>query len=160
MHRLLRLLRADSVSARLLVAFVLVSIAPVVVAGVLVYRAVETTLREELWQRLGTVTQLNTQQIDAWLFEKRQDVVRPAGYPQFRRAVAELVVTPHPAASLVADVREALEQSRVAGGFVEMFLVRVSDGAVVASTDPTQEGTIQRDRPYFLEAQTKPFVQP
>ena len=41
-----------------------------------------------------------------------------------------------------------------------MFLVRTSDGAVVVSTDPDQEGKIKTDRPYFTEAQKGPFVQP
>src|ERR1051325_3041118 len=154
MARLLRLLRADSVSARLLGAFVLVSIAPVVVAGVLVSRAVETTLREELWQRLGTVTQLRAQQIDAWLFDKRQDVVRPASYPQFRRVVTQLVGAGEPHAALVTDLREALEQTRIAGGFAEMALVRIPEGRVAVSTDRSQEGTLRETK-----ADVRPVLQ-
>ena len=77
MRRVLRFFRADTVSARLLGAFVLVSIVPVAVAGVLVYREGEQTLREELWQRLATVTQLRMQQIHSWLDGRRQDVVLP-----------------------------------------------------------------------------------
>jgi signal transduction histidine kinase len=49
MRRVLQLLRVNSVSARLLGAFFLVSVVPVAVAGVLVYRAGEATLRDELW---------------------------------------------------------------------------------------------------------------
>ena len=84
-------LRADSVSARLLVAFVLVSIAPVVVAGVLVYRAVETTLREELWQRLGTVAQLRAE-VDRYLAAQQEQA--KVAFGAFAQVVLEKSAQP------------------------------------------------------------------
>jgi HAMP domain-containing protein len=159
MRRVLQFFRADTVSARLLGAFVLVSIVPVAIAGVLVYRAGEQTLREELWQRLGTVTQLRMQQIHSWLGGRRQDVVLPTGYREFRRAVAEVAATRQPSAAVVEDVRTMLEHTRQSGGFTEMFVLNMKEGAVMVSTDPEQEGKIKADRPYFREAASGPFVQ-
>jgi putative membrane protein len=145
----LKLVPTDTVAARLLGAFLLVSIVPVAVAGVLVYRTGQQTLREELDARLGTVRYLRTQQIHTWLDSRRQDVLRPSLYRDFRREVAAIAATPRPAPALVESIREVLEQNRVSGGLTEMFLLSTGEGVVMVSTDPEQEGMIKADRPYY-----------
>jgi signal transduction histidine kinase len=154
----LKVLRTDTVGARLLGAFFLVSIVPVAIAGLLVYRTGQQTLREELDERLATVTHLRTQQIHTWLNGRRQDVIRPSLYRDFRRQVAAMAASPRPAPALVENVREVLEQNRVSGGLTEMFLLSMREGVVMVSTDPPeQEGTIKADRPY--EQGTGPVAQ-
>jgi signal transduction histidine kinase len=148
----------DSVSARLLGAFFLVSIVPLVVAGILVYREAEATLREELWERLGTVTQVRIQQIHAWLDLRQQDVIRPTTSGGFGRAVATVAASRAPNGRVVDEVRAVLEQTRVSGGFTDVFLLNLTDGMVLASSDRAQEGRIERDRPYVREGRRAPYV--
>jgi GAF domain-containing protein/signal transduction histidine kinase len=154
-----RMFRTDTIGARLLGAFFLVSIVPLAVVGFLVYRAGEATLRDELWQRLGAVTQLRMQQIHAWLEERQRDVKRPASIRAFRRRVAEVLGNPRAPAAVREELREILEQTRISGAFTELFLLDVTEGTVLMSTDPTQEGKLKRDRPYFREGRERPYVQ-
>jgi len=60
---------------------------------------------------------------------------------------------------MVENIREVLEQNRMSGGLTEMFLLSMSEGVVMVSTDREQEGTTKADRPYFQDRAAGPVAQ-
>lgn len=154
-------LRPRSLKARLLGAFLLLSVIPLSAVGVFVYRQGEVTLRHHQLDELATVAMLKSWQLTEWVTERQRDVIRPASIPFFQREVAALAGragTPEgPGAG--RRLREILEGIRRVGEFNEMFLLDPVQGQVLLSTDPEQEGKVKDDRPYFREGLKGPAVQ-
>ncbi len=154
-------LRPGSLRTRLLGAFFLLSVVPLSVVGMFIYRQGKEALRARVLDQLETVVRLKSRQIEEWQRDRQHDVTQPASIHVFQQQAAILRARAGSAQGEAAyqELRQILERLRSTGEFTEMFLLSPDRGRVLVSTDPEQEGKFKSDRPYFREGRTGPFVQ-
>jgi|GEM_PF-341241 len=155
----IRALRTGTIGTRLLVAFVLVVLLPVVVIG---GGVVVTGLRlgeSQTIAQLESVATLKTAEIQTWITTLQDDLqmilISPETLQQLTIVLAD------------AEAPQTAEQLRgyfdalvtTPGRFEELFVLDTG-GYVVISSNPQREGASYSQQPFFVQGLQAPYVQP
>ncbi|MFQ5831006.1 MAG: GAF domain-containing protein, partial [Candidatus Methylomirabilia bacterium] len=154
-------LKLGSLRVRFLGALLFLSLLPLIAVGLLIERQTEATLRSHTFDHVSIVALLRSQQIEAWVNEWRSEVMRAAAIATLQNLVATFMEREGDPGGQAAyeELHQILERIRESDELAEMFLLEPTQGRVVVSTDPEQEGKFKDDRPYFRQGRKGPFVQ-
>jgi signal transduction histidine kinase/HAMP domain-containing protein len=151
-------------STRLTVLLLLLSIIPLAVVGYLAYNNGRRTIEQDTLNHLISITVLKEDEFNRWVQDNERNLRQFARRPGVREHTPVLLthdrVDPEYQAAyknIVADrMRPVVEEP---GGFLELFILRASDGLIIASTEQEQEGEYRENATYFTEGKSRTCVQ-
>ncbi|HSB90306.1 MAG TPA: ATP-binding protein [Anaerolineales bacterium] len=147
---------------RITLTFVVYAAALLAAVGFLAYNSGRAALRSATISELQSTAIEKQGALEAWVEEKRQDIARLAQDPGTLTHAVELYDAPSGSPEAANAHRLLLEEilPRSAGGeFMSLMVIDPRSGQVVASSDPTEEGKLKEDRPYFLQGKAGPYVE-
>jgi hypothetical protein len=112
-------------------------------------------MRGELLRHLSGAVSLKRDSMDRWYEERRWQALRIPRIPGFEATAAALAATPfdsrhtHPA---YTAIREHLQFYTDRDSFYDEVFLMATDGRIILSTDPLQEGDFKDIREYFRGA--------
>lgn len=149
---------------RILLLFLLTAQLPVLLTGILAYSINKEALEQETISFLVATNLQKSTRINDWISDASQDLNYLAAIPLLREQLAGKI-SGHNASDHsheqyhLAMRNNYLQPMLITGRFIEIFLLRPSDGVILISTDARQEGKIKENREYFLKGQRDPYVQ-
>ncbi len=149
---------------KILLLFLCVAQLPVLLTGFLSYHSSKESLEKETISFLVATNLLKSTQVNHWIKDASQDLEYVSNLPFLIEQSAEEVEGHDTAAGMMqhqhlADLQTHYLQPLVTKGrFIELSLLRPSDGLILFSTDTRQEGKIKGDSPYFLHGRGETFV--
>ncbi len=158
----IRAFRVGTIRTRLLIAFVIAVLVPVIILGVGMVVLGMRNEQQQVAEQVESVAILKESEINTWLSNLNLDMqLALSGDLVAQRAISLLQDAADPSTTNLADtmLRARFEQViRQTGRFEEIFLLN-QDGTVIFSTDPTQEGQARGNQRYFREGLNGFFVQ-
>ena len=148
---------------KLIVLFLLLSVVPLIAVSYIAFENSRQTIEQETIKRLLSITLLKEGELTRWIEDQEEGVQELAS----RRAVqgyASLLTSHEPTAweYRVAHVRireDHFNSMLEKENFLEVFLLRASDGLVLVSTDESQEGKYRENTPYFVKGRSHTYIQ-
>jgi PAS domain S-box-containing protein len=152
-------------ATRLIVVFVLLSIVPEAVVGYLAYANGRQVIEASTNNHLISTALLKEDEVERWVDSSQVRIRLLAQRPSMRDLLAANIAAHDPTDPEHQRVHTAIRDGHLlptlqeGAGFVELFILRASDGLVLISTDETQEGTYRASEPYFAEGRSRTYVQ-
>ena len=152
----------DAAQHQTLPAFFLLTITPVIIVGFLFFQNTCSTIQANTVNHLVATNLLKKAEFERWVRDNVRTLEILVKSPFFADDLPVLIdihgKAPFSAAS---HHRVASQLSPVlgGGGFRELFLLRATDGLVLISTDPVQEGKYLDNQPYFIQGQSDTHIQ-
>jgi signal transduction histidine kinase len=160
--RLRRLFGFRSIRAKISFYLLAVSVAPILFLSYVAFRSAKDGIREELLRHLGGAVSLKRDSIDQWYQERTMQVsviARIPGLEQQALAMAEVDFEKRAAHPAYAPMRDHLRLYTEGKGFYDEVFLMASDGRVLLSTHPVQEGKFKDNRAYFQEGLKGFYIQ-
>jgi PAS domain S-box-containing protein len=149
---------------KLTLIFILIAIVPLVIVGAATYENSRRTIIRQAIGHLVSINILKEAELNHWIENGKMALLRLAARPFFKDSFRE-VERHHDFADaqhwnlhqqIVEDhLRPYLGQ----GDFLELFILRLEDGLVLISSDPSQEGKYRENEPYFIEGKQGTYIQ-
>lgn len=156
-------IRTPGIRTRLLVAFVLLVLLPVLVLGLALGIGGLQGFQQQMTNHLASVAILKEAEIASWRADLQFDLVLAlTGEDVMRRAIVLLERVQDPTTVILAQgiVKSRFQQVMLqTGRFEELMLVDL-DGRVALSTDPAQTGAMVSNQAYFRQGLVGPYLQP
>jgi signal transduction histidine kinase len=153
---------ATSLTARLVVTFLVISVLMVVVVGLVAFRRARTALEAGVFDRLSAVADARSASLDQWIAEQQRNLVFIGTLPD----VADeglVLFDPHtsPAARSRAHDRLVAQLTAVVRRTSDAQELMVLDmrGTVAVSTLASDEGHSQANEPFFRQGRSHTTVQ-
>ena len=149
-------------AAKLTLIFVLLSIGPLSIVSYLAYLNGRHAIEQDAIDRLSTITLLKEAELNQWLDGNRSDIQTSAQRPLVRQYATLLASTGSTTAAtqthdlLIQNHFLPLQQQYTS--FLELTLLRVPDGLVLASTDSQLEGQYLPTENVFIEGQKATYL--
>jgi len=151
-------------TGKLVVVFLALSTLPLTLIGYIAYVNGRATIEQMTERRLVAVSDAKRAALDYWVKQNQQGLGKLAQCPSLRTVAAQLMsgdpvaaANPGLAMSLRQEhLRSALQED---SNWIELFLLRLSDGMIAVSTDAAQEGKFRSNEPYFAAGQRATHVQ-
>ncbi len=149
---------------KILLLFLLICQLPVLLTGYLAYRINHKALEQEAISALVATNLQKSIRVSHWINDARRDVEYLAAIPLFREQLPQ-EISRHGTPSAVHKqyhhemLDHYLRPILAKGPFIELFILRPSDGVVMVSTDKRQEDKIKGDRDYFSKGQQATYVE-
>ena len=162
MQRILRLWN-KRLTARLAGTFFLLTLLAISLVGLLVYNEARRSLTESVFDRLRAVAVTKEESLKRWSDEQRQNLVFIAGLPEVRRQAGTLLDGATSRNAEQAAYQGLSEYLRFIASSVsdtEELLIINTEGMVVLSTQPDEEGRSQAQAAFFLQGLSNTYVQP
>jgi GAF domain-containing protein/HAMP domain-containing protein len=152
-----------SLSARLLIYFLLLAIIPLAIVGTLTYIQSQKMMKERILTQLTTAAILKEGEMNRWVKGVEGDAQLLARDPVLEEHAATLLShekTSDEYASahqrLGAYLQSVLAEET---DLLEILLLRETDGEVVFSTNPEHEGDFEATSPFFAEGRKGTYLQ-
>lgn len=143
---------------RLVVSFLFLTLTSVGIAAWLGYLQASNALTESFFDRLEAVAEFKIDELDRWLEEQRREVTFVAWSPELRDQIERLLTHSDQEAYFeITDYLNTLTVSKPS--LQDMFILAADDGRVLVSTNPSQQNKLKLQAPYFINGQTKTFIQ-
>jgi signal transduction histidine kinase len=147
-----------------LLLFFLVSLLPVIASGYLSYHFSRKAIERDTISFLTSTNLQKSVRINHWLVDASRQLEFIAEIPVLSEQFAEKIKEhDHPSEIHRKFHDEVISKYLLPavskGDFIELFLIRLTDGVVLASTDPLQDGKIKTDRNYFLRGQKTTYIE-
>ncbi|NLF13201.1 MAG: GAF domain-containing protein [Anaerolineaceae bacterium] len=156
-------IRIASIRTRLLVAFVLLVLLPVLVLGLAMGVGGSRGFQQQMTDHLASVAILKEAEIATWRADLQFDLVLAlTGEDVMRRAIVLLERVQDPATAILAQgvVKSRFQQVMLQTGRFEELMLVALDGRVALSTDPTQTDAMVSNQSYFRQGLEGPYLQP
>ncbi len=149
---------------KLTILFILLSILPLAIAGYIAFQNGKETIEQQTNDHLLSISALKMSEFNRWVNDNKRSLRFLAQRPLVRSNAA--LLTGHNGSLedpqyqeaysyLINDhLAPAVEQ---AGGFLDLFLIRASDGKILVATNDF-EGMYRSGQEFFLEGKDKTFV--
>lgn len=147
---------------RFTLVFILYAAALLTGVGLLAYNSGRESLRAATISELQSTALEKESSLTSWVEDKEADIAALAGNPVLHQEASVLMNTPPGTPEYRESHRRFLASIQPylsSGKFLEVSLLDPQSGQVVASTDPGEEGKFRENRRYFLEGQTRAYVQ-
>lgn len=159
--RIIRAAAIGSIRVRLLVAFVLIALLPVVAVSAVYAVVGMQSAQTQARTQLESIVSLKESEIDTWVETLQAELATMLSSQYGRDDAALLVQRSLPAQERAASYFRLRGHflSAVTGGrrFEELFLLD-REGKVILSTEPTREGLNQEEEQYFLIGLEQPYM--
>ena len=151
-----------SLLAQLVTYFVLLSVMIASLVGYIAFVQARNTLQQTVFEQLEASATLKDDELNRWIADQREAVLLIASIPEAQIQAEKLL---QPASN--SDYREAYTSlseyldkviSRNSN-IQELFIIRVSDGEAILSTNTSNEGTQHANAEYFIQGQWGPSIQ-
>ncbi len=162
-RRMMHAIRIGTLRTRLLIAFVLITLVPLVVVGAVSTYYSTQNFREQTTNQLDVIDRLKETQISNWLqdlnlslnaeIERDRDVQNLPKLLQFAPNSTDFKL------AYAVQINRFKATLAVGGDYQELFLIN-NDGQVVLLTDSAHEGTNLYDQAFFQAARQSPYIQP
>ena len=151
-------------SVKLILVFVLLALIPMILIGYMAYENGRQSILKDTFQHLTSTNTLRAAQFDRWIDNNKQSLRELARRPLIREYAAALSLQYQPEPGYEVIQRLILDDHlfpilEEEGGFRNLFILRVSGGKILVSTDEEQEGQHKENRPYFIEGKDRTYVQ-
>jgi len=152
-----------TLGTKLTALFLILTIAPMLLVSLLVYRSGRESIERNMRSRLMTVALLKEAEFRRWLSGNESMFVSLAQRPQVRDLALDLVTQP-PTNPAFQQTRASLLDNHLVfftdhfEEFSGLFILHAATSEVLVSTDPTLEGTRQFTAPFFREGRTQTFI--
>ncbi len=149
---------------KILLIFFIIAQLPVLLTGYLAYRINKETLEQETISYLVATNLQKSVRINHWINNAAHDLEYLASIPFLREKIIKEIDKHDTHTSEHEQFQEDVIQNylrpmMLKGGFIEVFILRLTDGLILLSTDSLQAEKIKENRPYFLEGLTGTYVQ-
>ncbi len=151
-----------SLVRRLVLAFLLPSLASLILGALLAYSRATATLRESVFERLEAISTVKESALDTWVDHLAGEIVLLAELPALAEIAADV-------AGEVPEARRRAARGRLAAlvelavakrpSFREIFFLAPTGGRIVVSTDEGNEGQSRVYDRYYVEGKRAAFVQ-
>ncbi|MGC9397600.1 MAG: GAF domain-containing protein [Anaerolineae bacterium] len=147
--------------ARMLMTFVPLSLLLALIIGASALLLARNQVRNQLENQLESVATLKHAEIRSWLDDLLISLNVVASDPRVVMWLDE-ITTSSPTSDTPAHERlqEHLEWAIEQMGFFEELFVLDTEGRVMLSTDPNQQGKVYEREPFFREGREEPYVHP
>ncbi len=142
----------QTIRVRLLVAFMMVSLLPVILVSVISAAFSVRSTDQDIRDQLQSVATLKQMYVEEWVDELESDMALALATFDLNRAILE-----DPAAE--PQLQEYLGDFAIYEDFEALLIVDAS-GLAVAATDPALEGTIHSAKPYFEPGMKSFYIHP
>jgi PAS domain S-box-containing protein len=151
-------------ATKLIILFLLLTTIPLAIVGYLAYDNGRRTIEQYVFNHLTSTNILKGDEFNRWLHNNEQSLQQFARRPGIREYTPVLLA--HDQAdpeyqtayfNIVEDRMKPVVEDP--GGFLDLFILRASDGLIVVSTDQEQEGKYKESEPYFVEGKSRTYVQ-
>jgi PAS domain S-box-containing protein len=150
-----------SLTARLIVSFLLLSLVIVGLVGLIAYFQATQTLTSSVYDRLNAVATLKENGLNNWVDDQTQNVVMLAWLPNVRSQAGTFLSMPD-------SSPEKKQAYRALSDFLHLVITRTSytdelylidmNGTIAISSDKSHEGQSVAGAQYFLEGRSNTFV--
>ncbi len=152
-----------SLSVKLIVIFLLLSIVPLSTVGFLAYVSGRQAIEQDMLDRLMTTTLLKEAEFEQWVNYSIEDIETLAQRPLVREYAATLVSHSPTAPEYQAAYNRIyqdhfLPRLEPQDNFLDFSLIRASDGLIMVSTQAGLEGKYYSGESFFIEGQKDIFV--
>lgn len=144
----------------------MISFIPLAVSGYLSFNNHRETIEKGTITHLTATTTLKEEEYIRWIKDKTQSLTALANHPGIRENVALLIgigneLDPAARQRVLANIRNEyfLRSIEIEEDWLELFILQVSDGMIIVSSNTAQEGLFQENQPYFIEGQSHTYVQ-
>ena len=148
-----------SLKARMVAAFLTVSVAIAVTTAFAVYRQASSALRASVSDRIKSLAERRAADVKRWVSLQQELLVYATEIPSVQADAATLAASPHDAAArqrLEAQLRSARAHGLAARS---MELLQVPGGMVIASTDAGAVGTYRSSAPVYTEGMRGRYIE-
>lgn len=166
MNRITDLLSLRSIRTRLLAAFIIVALLPVIITSIISNQMSARSYQNRLINQLESVTTLKEAEINKWVESLHNNLASLFSYDDLIRLNAYLAQKDQTGTAaiysslnhdkLFQQLATNINRSQI---FTEIFVMDAS-GEVILSTDKAQEGKTFAERPLFQEGSQGKFVTP
>lgn len=144
------------IKLKIALLFMLLSILPISIISTIVFIEGKKIIKQKAIDHLVTTNDLKLDTLIHWA-QIRSRFLNSIG-------TVPLLSSPQSIASngtsTVPDtIRRFLKAFVGEHQFLELFLVNITDGRIMVSTDPLQEGKFKDDQAFFKQGKTAPFIQ-
>jgi signal transduction histidine kinase len=150
-------------SLKLTILFLALSILPLAAISALDFANARKAVEQETIERLTSTTTLKEAEFNLWVQRNEQALQALAERPLVRDYTAALIaLTPDDRAYqtfhniLLADHLNPWADQE--GGFLDLFIVRASDGLILVGTDQSLEGERRSSEAYFIMGKERTYV--
>lgn len=150
---------------RINVTFMILSIVPIVVVGVLAQTTVRADLEPDVISHLTTTTVLKEAEFNRWNENNQEILISLAQRPRVRNRAETLTLLSGPTDRTFAPLRRNLIEDHFQpslirqGTYQTLALIRASDGQILVSTDEILEGRYQESEVFFIQGLLGTYVQ-
>lgn len=141
---------------KLTLLFLTIAFVPLAAVGVATYGISRETIMRQTTNHLRAVNLLKEAELKRWLVDNQNDLERLAARPYFMDSFAAVMerhdhADPTHGKDHQQIVADHLAPYLARSSFVEVFILRPTDGLILISTDPAQEGKFRESEFYFVE---------
>jgi PAS domain S-box-containing protein len=152
-------------ATKLTILFVLLAIIPLAIVGYLAYDNGRRTIEQNTINHLVSTNILKQAEFDRWVEDNARQLRSLAGQPFFKDQFAAEIAAHDPADPEHREVHRKIREDhflptlKEEGGFVELFILRASDGLILVSTDEKEEGKYRESELYFVEGKNRTYIE-
>ena len=148
---------------RLIIAFVLMSVVPIIVMAILEFNADRRVIVEEVENHLISTNILKSNELDRWVKDNENSLEELAQRPLIRDYTAILTLKEFDPSSY-SQAQEELLYNHLSprlryGGFYEIFIMNPLNGEIMISTDGQSNGENRAYRDYFTAGRDNTHVE-
>lgn len=153
-----------TLSKRLSIFFLFISLIPLLTVGAIAYISGRQTIQTQAINHLYSTNILKQAELDAWLHEKTAFLELAANSHYVKSRFPENMLLNGELHQLGLEEKNQLRRDFFApylknGGFFELFIMEPEKGSVIVSSDQNQEGKVKKDQPFFKEGKSRTHIQ-
>jgi PAS domain S-box-containing protein len=152
------------ITLKLSLLFLLISTLPIILIGFLAYDSGRQAIDQNTINHLVSTSIYKQNALERWVQTNQGRLRSFAQSPQIIEFASQLVAQeqaePGDSTAYTSILNDHLKPSlKEEGGFLDLFILRGSDGLVVIATDKNLEGRYKESESYFIEGKESTFVQ-
>ena len=149
---------------KLIIFFLLLSTLPMAVIGFMTFEISRQSIERDTITKLRAITTLKENEFERWIDGNERILRALARRPlvvEYSAEIAagvpsDLIIKTRHTDLLEDHLYPTLEEE---GGYLDLSIIRASDGLIIVSTDPFLEGKYRENEPFFKEGKSGTFVQ-
>ena len=149
-----------SLRHRLLITFILLAALPVLVTGIVSGLINTQGLRNAAFNQLASVTELKTAEIASWVSSLRVNLDLISQDKDVFYNASRVIQNSDDADLAKLELRNKFKSVNETTGYFEELFIMDRDGAVILSTDASQEGKIFSSQAFYGEALNGTYITP
>ncbi len=149
---------------KLVLFFLLLSVIPLAIVGYLAYDSGTKAIERDIFHHLISINILKQAEFENWVQYNERLLSQLSRRPTLVEQAAVLVSLEQSNPKFQATCKSIRDNhlaqiAKEKGTFVNLFILRASDGMVLVASDEKLEGKYKSSQPYFVEGKSRTYVQ-